>query len=58
MELVSGVLVSSADGVAPYPVYFRKIGSIGTDMEMEDDDGFICSQSESALALLLRRAPG
>jgi len=58
MELVSGVLVSSADGVAPYPVYFRKIGSIGTDMEMEDDGGFIYSQSESALALLLRRGHG
>src|SRR5947209_16452736 len=58
MELVSGVLVSSADGVAPYPVYFRKSRSIGTDMEMEDDDGFICSQSESALALLLRCGHG
>ena len=58
LELVSGVLVSSADGVAPYPVYFRKIGSIGTDMEMEDDGGFIYSQSESALALLLRRGHG
>src|SRR6266566_1332608 len=33
MELVSGVLVSSADDVAPYPVHFRKIGLIGTDME-------------------------
>src|SRR5947207_14728845 len=41
MELVSGVLVSSADGVAPYPVYFRKIGSIGKAMEMEEDDVFI-----------------
>ena len=58
MELVSGVLVSSDNGVAPYPVYFRKIGSIGTDMEIEDDEGFICSQSRSALDLLLRRAPG
>src|SRR5207245_7363844 len=58
MELVSGVLVSSANGVAPYPVYFRKIGLIGPDMEMDDDSGFIYSQSESALALLLRRGPG
>ena len=58
MELVSGVLVSSDNGVAPYPVYFRKIGSIGTDMEMEDDSGFIYSQSESALALLLRSGHG
>ena len=61
MELVSGVLVSSDNGVAPYPVYFRKsgkFGSIGTDMEMEDDGGFTYSQSESALALLSRRGPG
>ena len=60
-ELVSGVLVSADNGVAPYPVYFRKIGSIGsirTDMEMEDDEGFIYSQSETALALLLRRGHG
>ena len=58
MELVSGVLVSSDNGVALYPVHFRKIGLIGTDMEIEDDEGFICSQSRSALDLLLRRAPG
>jgi len=57
-ELVSGVLVSSADGVAPYPVHFRRIGSMGTDMEMEHDDGFIYSQPESALALLSRHGPG
>jgi hypothetical protein len=58
MELVSGVLVSFGDDVALYPVHFRKIGLIGTDMDMEDDEGFICSQSRSALDLLLRRPPG
>src|SRR5205823_7555972 len=42
MELVSGVLVYSDNGVAPYP----------------DDGGFIYSQSESALALLLRCGHG
>src|SRR6266705_5606943 len=54
MELVSGISVSFADDVALYPVHFRKIGLIGTDMDMEDDEGFICSQSRSALDLLLR----
>jgi hypothetical protein len=52
-ELVSEVLVSSEDDVAPYPVHFSKIGLIGTDMEMEDDEGFVYSQLRSALALLL-----
>jgi len=53
-ELVSGVLVSSEDSVAPYPVHFSKVGFIGTDMEMEDDSGFVYWQPRSALALLLR----
>jgi hypothetical protein len=58
MELVSGVLVAFDHSVALYPVHFSKIGLIGTDMYMEDDGGFICSQSRSALDLLLRRGPG
>jgi hypothetical protein len=53
-ELVSGVLVSSEGDVASYPVHFSRIGLIGTDMEMEDDDGFVYSQPRSALALLLQ----
>ncbi len=55
--LVSGVLVSCEGDVAPYPVHFSKIGFLGTDMEMEDDSGFVYSQPRSALALLLRRGP-
>ncbi len=57
-ELVSGVLVSFEDSVALYPVHFSKIGLIGTDMEMEDDSGFVYSQPRSALALLCGTARG
>ena len=59
-RLVTGVLVEGEDlDFALYPAWF---GSNARDMEMEDENGFVCAQPFSALRLLLpprhpRRGP-
>lgn len=59
--LVTGILIVEENlDLALYPAWFGS--KLASDMKMEDEDGFVCSQPFSALKLLLppghaRRGP-